>query len=131
MVQFCFGPTCSASSQVGGASGGFQLEGAQGADLVVVLAVPLHECARGDLESTGDAFDAPALAAEFDEPGSSFGVVHNLFYEQSTKSTWTNAVQVKKNVSGAVGMNLASVAGWRTDPNSRFEFHSPQSVFIF
>ncbi len=73
---------------------GFQFQGAEGADLVVVLAIPLDECARGDLESTGDAFDAPALAAEFDEPGSSFGVVHNLFYEQSTKPTWTNAVQV-------------------------------------
>jgi hypothetical protein len=49
--------------------------GAQGANLLVFLAVPVHEGALGDLEAFGDAGEAPTFGAEFEELTLRVGVI--------------------------------------------------------
>jgi hypothetical protein len=46
---------------------GFEFGGAEGADVMAELAVPIDENALGDLEVPGDAGEAVALGAEFEE----------------------------------------------------------------
>ena len=56
---------------------GFELDGAELADFGLEAAVPVGDAADVDVEFFGDAGQAPALGAQFNEPVSDLRIIHS------------------------------------------------------
>jgi hypothetical protein len=59
---------------------GFEVDGAEGADVLGELAVPVDEGALGDVEVGGDAREAEAFGAQFEELIFSVVAIHGTSF---------------------------------------------------